>query len=330
MALLVRMVVRTGRGSLPAALVVSTTVVGVALAATPGLAGHASTGRWVVLALPADVLHVLAMAVWIGGLVALGFARHDDVAYPRVAHRFSGVALGAVVVIVLTGVFQAVRQLQPFSALWDSEYGTVLLLKVAAFLVVVGIAAWSRRLVHGPGMGLRTEPVPVRETVAVAPGSGVGPMVEDSPDLPEVHPGLTRSVRAELVFAAVVLALTSVLVNTSPPHETLKPTELAAVIGQGRIRFDTFFGPAEAGKPNTLHITAVGRNGLPVGIVDMEATLSNPDKDVPPIELPIRKAAKGHWIGEDIRVPAGRWVLTINAYPTQIDVVTATADVTVG
>lgn len=335
MAVLVRAVVRTGRASLSRPLIVATTVVGVALAATPGLAGHASTGRWVALALPIDVLHVLAMAVWIGGLVALGLARHDDVAYPNVARRFSGLALGAVVVLVLTGTFQSIRQLQPFSALWDSEYGTVLLLKVGAFLLVVGIAAWSRRLVHGPGMGLvgGGSPAIAREPVAnIAPGSGVGTLVRDEEPapLPEVHPGLTRSVRAELVFAAVVLAFTSVLVNTSPPHSALTPTEISGVIGTGATRFDTFFGPAESGTPNTLHITAIGRNGLPVKVVDMQAELANPSKDVPPIELPIKHAAKGHYIGEGIRVPAGRWVLTIRAYPTEVDVVTATTDVTVG
>jgi copper transport protein len=336
MGLLVRAVVRTGRTSLPRSLVVATTVVGVALAATPGLAGHASTGRWAALAFPVDVLHVLAMSIWIGGLVALGLARHDDVAYPTVAHRFSGLALGAVVVLVLTGSFQSIRQLQPFSALWNSEYGTVLLLKVGAFLVVVGIAAWSRRLVHGPGMGLvgdRT-PTAVREPVAsVAPGSGVGTMVRDDEPapLPEVHPGLTRSVRAELVFAAVVLAFTSVLVNTSPPVSTASATPISGVIGTGAIRFDTFFGPAEANKPNTLHITAE-KNGVAVKVVDMTAELANPSKDVPAIELPIKKfpGARGHYIGEGIRVPAGRWVLTIRAYPTQVDEVTATADVTVG
>jgi copper transport protein len=334
MGLLVRMIVRTGRTSLSRGLVVSTTVVGVALAATPGLSGHASTGRWVALALSMDVLHVLAMAIWIGGLVALGLARHDDIAYPRVAHRFSGLALGAVVVIVLSGTVQAIRQLQPFSALWDSEYGTLLLLKIAAFLVVIGIAAWSRRLVHGPGMGFvgAEAPAMAREPVpTVAPGSGVGTMLHDEPaPLPEVHPGLTRSVRAELVFAAVVLAFTSVLVNTSPPHLTLTPTEISGVIGTGPTRFDVFFGPAEVGKPNTLHITAIGRNGLPVKVVDMEARLANPENDVPPIQLPIEHAAKGHYIGEGIQVPAGRWVLTITAYPTEIDAVTATADVTVG
>ncbi len=340
MALLVRVIVRTGRAAPSRAIVVGTTLVGIALAATPALAGHASTGRWVALALAADVLHVLAMAVWIGGLVALGLARHDDVAYPTVARRFSGVALGAVVVIVLSGTFQAIRQLQPFSSLWNSDYGTLLLLKVGAFLVIIGIAAWSRRLVHGSGMGLvrsNAGAASAREPVAsVAPGSGVGTMMRDDEPapLPEVHPGLTRSVRAELLFAAVVLALTSVLVNTSPPHATVGATEINAVLGSGATRFETFFGPTAPGNPNnlTLHVTAVGRNGLPVKVVDMSAELANPTKDVPPISLPMKRfpGATGHYIAEGIRVPNGRWVLTIKAYPTELDVVTATADINVG
>ena len=65
----------------------------------------------------------------------------------------------------------------------------------------------------------------------------------------------------------------------------------------------------------------------------MNAELANPSKDVPAIELPIKKfpGATGHYIGEGIRVP----VRPLGAHdhapiPPQIDVVTATADVTVG
>jgi hypothetical protein len=172
--------------------------------------------------------------------------------------------------------------------------------------------------------------------VGVAPGSGVGTMVRDDEPtpLPEVHPGLTRSVRAELIFAAVVLALTSVLVNTSPPHTTVGATEINTVIGTGATRFETFFGPTDAKRPNdlTLHVTAVGSNGLPKKVVDMNAELANPTKDVPPITVPLKKfpGATGHYIAEGIQVPAGRWVLTVKAYPTELDVVTATADITVG
>ena len=47
------------------------TPLGLAIAATPGLAGHAYTGTFTQLAVPADTLHVTAMSVWLGGLAAL-------------------------------------------------------------------------------------------------------------------------------------------------------------------------------------------------------------------------------------------------------------------
>ena len=106
------------------------------------------------LAIAADMLHVLGMAVWLGGLVTLAIARTDEHAYGRVVERFSGLALGAVVVLALTGAFQSIRQFQPFSALWESDYGRLLIAKLVAFGLILLIAAWSRRLVHGPGIGI--------------------------------------------------------------------------------------------------------------------------------------------------------------------------------
>ena len=45
-----------------------------ALAALPALGGHASVQSPVALLLPANVVHVLAMAAWFGGVVVLVFA----------------------------------------------------------------------------------------------------------------------------------------------------------------------------------------------------------------------------------------------------------------
>ncbi|MGZ4795581.1 MAG: copper resistance CopC/CopD family protein [Acidimicrobiia bacterium] len=337
MGALLRVVLRHGRRT--RAELVAVSVVGVALAATPALAGHASAGRWVVLAFPIDVVHVLAMSVWIGGLVSLVLARHDDVAYGRVAARFSNVALGAVIAIVTTGVIQSIRQLEPFSALWDSTYGALLIGKLAAFAAILAVASYSRRLVHGRATASAPEParatVPQPAAFAMAGGGGgggIGTLVppDVDPDAPVAHPKLSLAVRGELVFAAVVLAFTSVLVNTSPPHSVLQAAPVDAILGTGPVRFSTFFGPAESTKPNVLHVTAVGRNGLPKSVVDMEATLANPAKDVPPIKIPLVHAARGHYIAENVRVAPGRWTLTITAFVTDVDSVTETTTVTVG
>ena len=88
------------------------------------------------------------------------------------------------------------------------------------------------------------------------------------------------------------------------------------MIGTGATRFETFFGPTEAKKPNvlTLHVTAVGRNGLPVKVVDMNAELANPSKDVPAITAPDQEVPGRDRVTTSPRAsacPSGRWVLTI-------------------
>jgi copper transport protein len=50
----------------PAAVVTATVIL-----LTVGLAGHASAGRWVVLAVPFDFIHLAGVAIWVGGLAVL-------------------------------------------------------------------------------------------------------------------------------------------------------------------------------------------------------------------------------------------------------------------
>jgi putative copper export protein len=60
-----------------------------ALAATWAVAGHAGTGALVVLAVPADTIHLSAMAIWLGGLALLAMIvlRHSHPATRPVALR---------------------------------------------------------------------------------------------------------------------------------------------------------------------------------------------------------------------------------------------------
>lgn len=368
-ALLLRMMVRH-RGPLPGWWFGVAGIGGLALAATPGLAGHASTGRWTLVALPADMFHVLGMAVWLGGLVMLAIARTDDHAYARVAERFSGLALGAVVVLVITGTFQSIRQLQPISALWDANYGRILIAKLVAFAIVLLIAAWSRRLVHGPGMGVfgkAAGAVPAAPADAVVPGvdpavesgrerqaealgsrdGGVGVGVLVKPDSTSAtgggaadgsHPGaghhqarLRRSVRGELVFGAVVLAFTAMLVNTSPPLSVAASGPLLTVVKASPVDFEVHLDPASSASPNFVHITVVDRDGLPRDVVEMRASLSMPSRGVPPIEIKLAHDSRGVYFGNDFRIPfPGEWKLSLTAFVTDVDSATGSTTFNVG
>ncbi len=315
-------------------------VTGVAIAATPGLSGHASAGRWVALALVADVLHVLAMAVWLGGLVMLSLARSDARAYPRIAERFSILAFGAVIVLVVTGSFQAIRQLEAISALWDSDYGRILLIKLIGFALLIGIAAVSRRLVHGRALGFGSvndptpadagaDPAALPEPTEGEGGVATKTRVGVTAPAPALH-GLKRTVRAELVVGAIVLGLTSMLVNTPPPKVVTTSVPLQEAINANGVTFDTYFGPARVGEANSLHVSVLDESGQRVTVLEMRASISMPDEGIE--RMPIVLTDEGdHFVANDVQVPfAGKWTLEMHALLSQVDEVMASTTVSVG
>ncbi len=110
----------------------------------PTLAGHAlDAGRsWIDA--PVDFLHVLAVAFWLGSLVALALIVPRGAARVEAARRFSRFALAAVVVIAATGVGRALAEFHSFSQLWSTGYGRSILVKTALFSVLIALGWVSR------------------------------------------------------------------------------------------------------------------------------------------------------------------------------------------
>ncbi|MFF9046160.1 copper resistance protein CopC [Streptomyces parvulus] len=142
-ALLLIRTARDGRHRSPWATATDA-VLAVALALTWSAGEHASAGLQVPLAMTSFVLHLLATAVWLGGLVALltTLRTAPDAA---TAARFSRVALASVTVLAVTGVYQSWRGLGSWQALTGTTYGRLLLAKVALVALTLAAAAVSRR-----------------------------------------------------------------------------------------------------------------------------------------------------------------------------------------
>lgn len=119
----------------------------VSLAVTWAAAEHASAGIQVPVAMVSSVLHLLSMAVWLGGLTALLTAlyRSAEPLPAATVNRFSRLALGSVAVLVVTGVYQSWRGLGSWDALTSTSYGRVLVAKLIAVLCLLAGAAYSRR-----------------------------------------------------------------------------------------------------------------------------------------------------------------------------------------
>ena len=156
-------------------------LIGIALLATPGLAGHAATGSAVALGIPVDLLHLLFISVWLGGLIVLAASllpglhppeREDDL--QAIALRVSTFAFIAVCGVIATGVIQAIRTVGSWSALFGTPYGRILLVKIALVTVMVALGAVSRRLVHGRLLAPVRRPrlvMPTREAALASVGA---------------------------------------------------------------------------------------------------------------------------------------------------------------
>ena len=119
--------------------------VGAALAFIP-LAGHAAGYGDHALALTSGVVHVLAMATWVGGLLALSVhAWRRDPGVTEAARRYATFAMVSVGFLVVTGVANAYTRMDTVSDLWNSGYGRLVAAKTVLLIAIMLIAVVVRR-----------------------------------------------------------------------------------------------------------------------------------------------------------------------------------------
>src|SRR5262249_20339358 len=113
---------------------------------------------------------------WIGGLFCLGLLRVGDADAVRHAlPRFSRIGYWAVALLVISGVVNALVLVPTPDRLVDTDYGRVLLIKIALALVMVVIALVNR-LVFTPKIATKAQPADIRSlwrSVLVEQGVGL-------------------------------------------------------------------------------------------------------------------------------------------------------------
>ncbi len=274
-------------------------LLGLAIAATPGLAGHADTGEHTALAVPIDAVHVAAMCVWLGGLVvlvALAVRRADHPALGSTFRRFSATALWCVVAIVVSGVFASWRQVGfTFADYRNTTFGRLLLTKLAIFLVLIALAAVSRALVR---RGARAASELEHEEAA--------------------NIALGRSVGTEIVVAMAVLAFTAMLVNTQPARSELAQPFAKELRGT-HLLVDVTMDPKRHG-PNTLHVYTLTPSGAVAGVQEVTLKFSLPSKGISPISIRMIRVTPNHFEAQNAIIPfKGTWHLSIDILQDELD-----------
>ncbi|MBV8377123.1 MAG: CopD family protein [Verrucomicrobia bacterium] len=171
-------------------------------------AGHAGAHSSIagLPALAGDIGHLVAAALWPGGLVPLIlFLRTETRAADAedwslvadVIRRFSNTSLVVVAFLAGTGILNACFMVRSPEALFVTGYGQLLLLKISLFFLMLGFAGWNL---------LVLKPCVIRLA-----------SVHKKPNLPEPIALLVRNVVCETVLAAFVLLVVGFLGVTPPP-----------------------------------------------------------------------------------------------------------------
>lgn len=265
-----------------------------ALAATMSLSGHAVGDDISVVRLPFDMLHSIAAAAWIGGLVQLVPWSRATPVDPNVVERYSRVAFVAVVILVLTGTWASYEEIGlSKDALLDTTYGRLVIVKAALLLATLPIANLNR-----------TRTVP-----------GIRSGAEGSASR------LRTYVRVEFGILVLVLAATAWLVQTPPAKVQLAPqvVEKTAELGSGgsvQLTVD----PATVGS-NLFHVYVYTKDlQLDDEVTDFTLTAFNDKRGLGPLRIDAQPTGPGHFQANGATIPFdGTWRLEASARRGKFD-----------
>ena len=241
-----------------------------------------------------DFIHLIAVAVWVGGLCGLALAvrlilRVCDESERRgtllaLVRRFSLVAGISVAAIILTGLYSAWAQVVTVPAL-QVPYGRVLVFKVA---VVVGLL-----LVAGANL------IWVRPRLRAGGTAGLW---------------LKRLVGAEIVLAVLVLLIVGLLTALEPARQVASREAIGVESGltfkevSEGARMTLDIDPGQVG-PNTIGVSLTDNSGDPIAnATDVRVRLSYLDADFGETPYSATQVGEGEFVlDEQLISIAGAW-----------------------
>jgi copper transport protein len=307
------------------ALTALTLVLGAGMALTPSFSGHASTAG--KLAVTSDVAHVIAAALWTGGLgflvLSLVLARDDR--WPlatRAVPRFSNMAVVSVAALLIAGVINGYLQVRTWSNLWETRYGLLLLAKIALVVPLLALGAYNNRYAV-PRLKAGIASVLERRRFLTAAG-------------------------VELAIMVSIVAVTAVLVNAEPARTEAMMEEGMAMedgamdagagdhmafesdVDLGEMMAHVVVEPAMPGE-NSIHLTFEHADAEELTEVSVAASL--PSEDIGPLAFPAEPVQEqpGEYVveGASLSLP-GEWELRIEALMGEFDLLTGTITVPIG
>lgn len=170
----------------------------IAIALSEALTGHSGAVRHFSAAIAADVAHLLGAGGWLGGLTAMVLCAMPALkrleparsakAGTQLLQAYHGAATECVTIVVASAVIAMWTRFPTVSAIWTTPYGQMLLRKTIFVAIVLAFGLYHWKKIVQPGWN------------------------------DDTRFRFQRSAIGELVFGAVVVAFTALLITMPLPH----------------------------------------------------------------------------------------------------------------
>jgi copper transport protein len=335
-------------------------ILGLAILVTSSLIAHAAaTSQTSAIAL--DFFHNAAAAIWIGGLIFLGF-----IAAPRILEiadeKIKATAISlliprfSIIVVVILGVIAITGPLLLYSIESDlslvvaSWYGKFLITKLSLAGVMLGMGAYSQFAIQKKAVSV----------VNSGPGRGGTSMIQTkTPNLK--HFGKFLKVEAAvgigLLLMVTFMANSSVPSGQFPAYENQRQLAVAGGGGSGGAgqanatsgqsspvktdfvqtvylgndegKIKLAISPFDVGQ-NNFNISFIGTDGKPVSSIESATIrMTQTDKAIGPITIDTNKQSDGVFVSNASFGVAGKWDVVIEGVNSQGSNMIASLDVNV-
>src|SRR5215210_4877016 len=334
-------------------------ILGLAILVTSSLIAHAAATS-LISAIALDFFHDAAAAIWIGGLIFLGF-----IAAPRILEiadekikataisllipRFSIIVVVILGVVAITGPLLLYSIESDLSLILTSLYGKFLVVKRSLAGVMLGMGAYSQFAIQKKAV-----------SVVNRGGSGGTSMIQTrTPNLK--HFG--KFLKVEAAVGIGLLLMVTLMTNTSVPSGQFPAYEnqeqLASASGDGSNgggQANTTSGPTSPLKTdfvqtvylgnddgkiklaispfdvgqNNFKISFIGTDGRPVSSIESATIkMTQTDKAIGPITIDTNKQSDGVFASNASFGVAGKWDVIIEGVNSQGNNMIASLDLNV-
>ncbi len=278
------------------------------LVATTTMIGHGAASEQIG-AIILDYVHNVVAAAWIGGVIFFAFAllpilsglkeEYCEKMSLLLLPKFSIMIVIALGIVIISGPILMWFLESNVSTIVESTYGKLIIAKIIIAAIMIGIGGY-----HQFGTQRRAE-------------RNLGSKIR-------VHKKLRRTLKAEVVLGIALLGVVALLTNGTLPAGEIQSADaggtdygLVTVEFAESTKFYVDIFPFTSGV-NSIKVMATDLQDGPISDLDgIKVKISNPEKNITPIEIEMTQSETGIFDGETTFGFSGNWLVEIEAQKTE-------------